>query len=135
MRTVFIALDKRGGQSWHISRISSADTARVLASPGVRSRPASIKTTACPRVENRIHGGGSITNPSVLPSIPDIKELLSLLEGFDVENVPPACIPWMRTRIVFPEHQSANGAANTIRTDDDVAAMSCLIRAVMESVP
>lgn len=34
MRTVSIALNKRGGQSWHISRILSADTARVLACPG-----------------------------------------------------------------------------------------------------
>lgn len=84
-------------------------------------------------VKNRIHGGDSINDPSMLLSVVNIKELLSLLEGFDVRNVPPACVLWMRARIVFPKHQFTNRAANGVRTDEDIAVMSC--PAMMESMP
>lgn len=85
-------------------------------------------------VKNGIHGGYTITDPPVLPSIVNIQELLSLLIGLDAENVPPACVCWMRTWIVLPKHQFANGTTYSVRTDENIAFMGCLVRAVTELV-
>lgn len=81
-------------------------------------------------VKNRIHGSYTITDPPVLPSIVDVEELLSLLVGFDAENVPPACVLGMRAWIVFSKHQFANGAAYPVRTDEDIASTGFLVCAV-----